>query len=232
MHFCSLEKITEKISSPSLSGTGSCSRCSMQYKHGKITGIGELTQLIPHILKEKCALMLSVQHMKIREGKQFNKSEFLLSCSEFNRLKMSKATRQRCWARLCCIYPCIYAKHRKYQGLVKWCILSDQLRGFAVTHLPQVPVIHQLSSTQASHYNGEISSHLPDLSDFPLSVSSLFIAVCWTSWALSCPPLKSLFSWCWMNCKMWPRLQPELFYFAFFVAEAFPALKTHLYYHG
>lgn len=120
----------------------------------------------------------------------------------------------------------------KYQGLVKWCILSDQLHGFAVTHLLQVPEIHQLSSTQASHYNGEISSDLPDLSDFPLSASPLFIAECWTLCALSCPLPKALFSWCRVSCKVWPWLQPQLFYFASFVAEAFPALKMHLYYHG
>lgn len=107
-----------------------------------------------------------------------------------------------------------------------------------VTHLLQVPVIQQLSSTQASHYNGEhveIYSDLPDLSDFPLNAGPLFIAVCWTWCALPRPlpkSTKSSFSWCQVSCKMQPQLQPELFYFASFAAEASPALKTHLYYHG
>lgn len=78
-----VEKITAKISSPSLSGTWSFSHFSKEHKHrednwimGKITG-GELTRLTPHILKDKCALMLSVQHTKVREGKErFTKMSF------------------------------------------------------------------------------------------------------------------------------------------------------------
>lgn len=88
---------------------------------------------------------------------------------------------------------------------------------------------------QASHYNGEhveIYSHLPDLSDFPLNAGPLFIAVCWTLCALSRllpKSTESLFSSPRVGCEMQPQLQPEWFYFASFVAEAFPALNTHLY---
>lgn len=84
--------------------------------------------MIPHVLKLSvfwCSQYNGwITWRSERENSVSHTCISLFSCSEFNRLQSVVAeneqnnysTRQRCWARDCRIYLCIYAKHRKISG--------------------------------------------------------------------------------------------------------------------
>lgn len=126
----------------------------------------------------------------------------------------------------------------KYQELVKWCILSDQLHGFC-SHAPPTsagdPWALQHAGISLQWRAHENLLRFARLVRFSTQCRP-FVHCCVLDFVCSVPSLpkstKSLIFRCRVSCKMWPQLQPRLLYFAPFVAEAFPALKTHLYYHG